>query len=116
MMKIDHRALLQPDRSSLRKMSPKTLNSSQIHMTNKKNHSIDQKTWPVPNSAASMVCYLRGLSVVGLGLEGVARPGVGGAGGLGDGGPPQVEALDRVGDHRSHQRLDRKSTRLNSSH
>ena len=52
MMKIDHSALPHPERSGLRKMSPKTTISSQIQMKNRKNQSIDQKTWPVPNSAS----------------------------------------------------------------
>ena len=38
------------DRSWLRKMSLKTMISSQIQMKNRKNQSIDQKTWPVPKS------------------------------------------------------------------
>ena len=41
-------------------MSLKTMISNQIQMKNMKNHSIDQKTWPVPNSVASMasiVCF-----------------------------------------------------------
>src|SRR5215217_7999921 len=46
-----HRALPHPERSSLRKMSAKTVISSQIQMTNRKNQSIDQNTCPVPNSA-----------------------------------------------------------------
>ncbi len=53
MMKIDHRALDQPPRSLLRKMSPKTWKRIMIQMKNRKNHNIDQKTWPVPNSLAS---------------------------------------------------------------
>ena len=46
--------LAPPDRSGLRKMSPNTVINSQIQMKNRKNHSIDQNTWPVPNSASSM--------------------------------------------------------------
>jgi hypothetical protein len=34
-------------------MSPKTTMSNQIQTKNKKNQTIDQKTCPVPNSAAS---------------------------------------------------------------
>ena len=52
-MKIVHSALPHPDRSELRKMSPKTTISSQIQMKNRKNQSIDQNIWPVPNSAAA---------------------------------------------------------------
>src|SRR5262245_26168249 len=59
MMKMHHRALAHPDRSSLRKMSPKTTISSQIQMKKRKNHNMDQNTWPVPNSAASMNSYLQ---------------------------------------------------------
>ena len=51
-MKIDQRALLPPDRSSLRKMSLKITTIIQIQITNMKNQSIDQSTWPVPHSAA----------------------------------------------------------------
>ena len=54
MTKIVHSALPHPDRSWLRKMSPKTTISSQIQMKNRKNQSIDQNTWPVPNSASNM--------------------------------------------------------------
>jgi hypothetical protein len=43
-----------PEMSRLRKMSPKTCTSSMIQMKNMENHRIDQRTWPVPNSAASM--------------------------------------------------------------
>ena len=43
MMKIDHSPLPHPERSGLRKMSPKTMNSSQIQMKNKVNQTIDQK-------------------------------------------------------------------------
>ena len=39
-----HSALAQPERSWLRKMSPKTMISSQIQMKNMKNQSNDQKT------------------------------------------------------------------------
>ena len=35
-------------------MSPKTVISSQIQMKNKKNQSIDQNTWPDPNSASNI--------------------------------------------------------------
>ena len=41
----------------LRKMSPKMTINIQIHMKNRKNHSIDQNTWPVPNSAKIMSCF-----------------------------------------------------------
>jgi hypothetical protein len=51
MTKIVQIALPQPERSSLRKMSAKTLMSNQIQMKNRKNQSIDQNTCPVPNSA-----------------------------------------------------------------
>src|SRR5262245_61180714 len=53
MMKIDHNALPQPDRSELRKMSANIAINIQIQMKNKKNQSIDQNTWPVPNSASN---------------------------------------------------------------
>src|SRR5690349_13386729 len=46
-------ALAQPPMSSLRKMSAKTVISSQIQMKNRKNQSIDQSTWPDPKSSAS---------------------------------------------------------------
>ena len=52
MMKIDQRALLPPDRSWLRMMSLKITMIIQIQITNMKNQSIDQSTWPVPHSAA----------------------------------------------------------------
>src|SRR3954447_9841949 len=59
--KIDHSALLQPDRSRLRKMSPKTEMRSQIQMKNKKKYSIERKTSPVPNCAATIgVSFVRG--------------------------------------------------------
>ena len=61
MMKITQIALANPPRSWLRKMSPKTMISSQIQMKNMKNQSIDQKTWPVPKSEAS-VTYLSSFS------------------------------------------------------
>ena len=38
--------------SWLRKMSANTMISNQIQMKKRKNQSIDQKTWPVPHSAA----------------------------------------------------------------
>ena len=58
-MKIDQRALAPPDRSSLRKMSLKITMIIQIQITNMKNQSIDQSTWPVPHSAAIItVCHL----------------------------------------------------------
>ncbi len=47
-------ALATPPRSLLRKMSLNTMISSQIQMKNRKNHSIDQKTWPVPHSLANI--------------------------------------------------------------
>ena len=53
MMPMVHRALPQPDRSWLRKMSLNTTISSQIQMKNMKNHRNDQNTWPDPHSAAS---------------------------------------------------------------
>ena len=53
MTKITQIALAKPPRSWLRKMSPKTAMSSQIQMKNRKNQSIDRKTWPVPKSDAS---------------------------------------------------------------
>src|SRR5215813_6330984 len=55
MTKIVHRALLQPGRSRLRKMSLKTTISSQIQMKKRKNQSIDKNTCPVPNSAAATI-------------------------------------------------------------
>ena len=55
MMKITQSALAQPPRSWLRKMSPKTMISSQIQMKNMKNQRNDQKTSPVPHSAASVI-------------------------------------------------------------
>ena len=55
MTKMVHSALPQPLRSSLRKMSPNTTISSQSQMKNMKNHNIDQNTWPVPNSAITLV-------------------------------------------------------------
>ena len=54
MTKITHSALAQPERSWLRKMSLKTMIRIQIQMKNRKNQSIDQNTWPVPHSAATM--------------------------------------------------------------
>ena len=44
--------LAKPPMSWLRKMSANTVISSQIQMKNMKNQSIDQNTWPVPNSLA----------------------------------------------------------------
>ena len=41
---MHHRALPQPDRSELRKMSANIAISIQIQMKNKKNQSIDQNT------------------------------------------------------------------------
>ena len=43
MTKITHRAFAQPPMSWLRKMSMKTMISSQIQMKNKKKYSIDRK-------------------------------------------------------------------------
>ena len=40
-----------PDISWLRKMSANTRISKKIQMKKQKNQSIDQKTWPVPNSS-----------------------------------------------------------------
>src|SRR5262245_33597170 len=108
MMKIDHSALPHPDRSGLRKMSPKITISNQIQMKNKKNHSIDQNTWPVPNSASSIVSSSsRGdWCSVNVPVRGSIRlrfqrgPGLG----IGfplcvrDGGPLQIEGVDRVDD------------------
>ena len=54
-MKIDQMALPQPDRSSLRMMSLKITMIIQIQITNMKNQSIDQSTWPVPHSAAIII-------------------------------------------------------------
>ena len=55
MMNIVHRALAEPPRSSLRKMSPNTTISNQIQMKNRKNHTMDQNTWPLPNALASTI-------------------------------------------------------------
>ena len=55
MTKIDHNALPQPDRSWLRKMSANTRINNQIQMNHRKNHTIDQKTCPVPHSAATTI-------------------------------------------------------------
>src|SRR5436190_20468563 len=57
--KIDHSALPPPERSRLRKMSPNTEMRSQIQMKNRKNHSIDQNTCPVPNSASIAFSFFR---------------------------------------------------------
>src|ERR1700722_9463773 len=54
MTNIVHNALPQPERSWLRKMSLKTMISSQIQINQRKNHSMDQKTCPVPNVAKYM--------------------------------------------------------------
>jgi hypothetical protein len=32
--------------------------SSQIHRNHRKNHNIDQNTWPVPNSATTIYLFL----------------------------------------------------------
>ena len=48
---MTHRALAQPPRSWLRKMSANTMISNQIQMKNMKNQSIDQSSWPTPHSA-----------------------------------------------------------------
>src|SRR5438046_6448080 len=56
--KMDQRALPPPDRSRLRKMSPKTEMRSQIQMKNRKKYSIDRKTCPVPNCEASIAFSL----------------------------------------------------------
>jgi hypothetical protein len=53
MTKMIQMALTHPDRSWLRKMSLKTMISNQIQMKNMKNQSMDQKTSPVPHSAAN---------------------------------------------------------------
>src|SRR5262245_19724725 len=52
MMPITQRAFDHPLRSWLRNRSLNTTISSQIQMTNRKNQSIDRKTWPVPKSDA----------------------------------------------------------------
>ena len=65
-------------------MSPNTTINIQIQMKNKKNQSIDQNTWPVPNSARIMgyfsnlmrVNYPSGL--LGLGFQHGAGRHVGG--------------------------------------
>src|SRR5258705_9171121 len=57
MTEIVHRALPQPERSRLRKMSAKTTINNQIQMKNKKNQSMDHSTCPVPNSAATTMAY-----------------------------------------------------------
>ena len=55
MTKITQAALAQPERSRERNRSANTVIRIQIQMKNRKNHSIDQKTWPVPNSDASVM-------------------------------------------------------------
>ncbi len=60
MTKITQSPLATPDRSWLRKMSAKTMNSSQIQMKNTVNQISDQKNWPVPNSA-STTAHLQGM-------------------------------------------------------
>src|SRR6476620_8693161 len=55
MTKIVHNALVQPDRSRLRKMSANTVISSQIQMKKRKNHNIDQNTWPTLYEASKTV-------------------------------------------------------------
>src|SRR3954452_21183527 len=57
-MKITHSAFDSPPMSWLRKMSLKTTISSQIQMKNRKNHSIDRKTCPVPKSEARGIFLL----------------------------------------------------------
>ena len=52
MMKTSQRALLQPDRSRLRKMSLKTTINSQTQMKNSVNQRIDKNTSPFPKSSA----------------------------------------------------------------
>src|SRR6478735_1704889 len=54
MTKITQTNFAKPPMSWLRKMSAKTVISNQIQMKNRKNQSIDQNTWPVPNCAASI--------------------------------------------------------------
>ena len=51
-MPMTQAAFAHPDRSWLRNRSLNTTISSQIQMKNKKNQSIDRKTWPVPKSDA----------------------------------------------------------------
>ena len=55
-MKIDQMALPHPPMSSLRMMSPKIVKINMIQMKKRKNQRRDQRTWPVPNSAASSKC------------------------------------------------------------
>src|SRR6476660_9328375 len=57
MTKITQTNFAKPPMSWLRKMSLKTAISNQIQMMNRKNQSIDRKTWPVPNSFASISGY-----------------------------------------------------------
>ena len=47
-----HKNFAKPPMSWLRKMSAKTVISSQIQMKNRKNQSIDQKICPTPHSVA----------------------------------------------------------------
>ena len=49
-------AFAQPDRSWLRKMSAKTVMSSQIQMKNRKNHIIDQEHLPGPEIVRQYQC------------------------------------------------------------
>ncbi len=59
MMKMLQAALAHPPMSRLRKMSANTVINSQIQMKKRKNQSIDRRTWPDPQSAASaMTCLL----------------------------------------------------------
>ena len=52
--KITHAAFAHPDRSCDRNRSANTVIRIQIQMKNRKNHSIDRNTCPVPNSAANV--------------------------------------------------------------
>ena len=53
-MKSDQSALPHPDRSSLRMMSPKIWKINMMKMKKRKNQRNDQRTSPVPKSAASV--------------------------------------------------------------
>ena len=55
--KMSQSALAHPPMSLLRKMSKNTWNRMMIQMKKRKNHNMDQKTWPVPNSLASNIDY-----------------------------------------------------------
>src|SRR3954453_1873088 len=65
MMKIHHTAFAHPDMSWLRMTSPNTAIKIQIQMKNRKNHSIDQKTSPVPKSAANNMSHTSGVFLAG---------------------------------------------------